>query len=273
MLFRSLEELAKILGDELELPLIEPRGSKQVTSDVRRYKSIRRVGPESLRHFKRTFRAALKRQIASGTYDPDDPLVVPEREDRRYRSFQIAEEPQSNAVIIYMMDVSGSMGMEQKEMVRITAFWIDTWIRSQYKNLEVRYIVHDATAREVDQHTFFHLKESGGTKISSALELAEALILQFYPPEDWNIYPFHFSDGDNWSGGDTAHCIRLLEDRLLPSVNQFSYGQVKSAYGSGQFKVDLDAHFGESSGNLVTAEIPDREGIVDAIREFLGKGR
>ena len=128
-----------------------------------------------------------------------------------------------------MMDVSGSMGTEQKEMVRITAFWIDTWIRSQYKNLEVRYIVHDATAREVDQHTFFHLKESGGTKISSALELTEALVEQFDPPEDWNIYPFHFSDGDNWSGGDTAHCIRLLEDRLLPSVNQFSYGQVKSA--------------------------------------------
>ncbi len=269
----TLEELARILGDELELPNIEPRGRKQVTADVRRYKSIRRVGPESLRHFKRTFRQALKRQIASGTYDPDNPLVIPEREDRRYRSFQIAEEPQSNAVIIYMMDVSGSMGTEQKEMVRITAFWIDTWIRSQYKNLEVRYIVHDATAREVDQHTFFHLKESGGTKISSALELAEGLIEQFYPPEDWNIYPFHFSDGDNWSGGDTEHCIRLLEDRLLPAVNQFSYGQVKSAYGSGQFKVDLDAHFGESPPNLVTAEIPDRDGIMDAIRVFLGKGR
>jgi uncharacterized protein len=176
-------------------------------------------------------------------------------------------------VIIYMMDVSGSMGTEQKEMVRITAFWIDTWIRSQYKNLEVRYIVHDATAREVDQHTFFHLKESGGTKISSALELADGLIGQHYPPGDWNIYPFHFSDGDNWSGGDTDHCIRLLEDRLLPSVNQFSYGQVKSAYGSGQFKLDLDNHFTDDTENLVTSEIPDREGIMDAIREFLGKGR
>ena len=147
----SLEELAKILGEELELPRIEPRGKKQITADVRKYKSIRSVGPESLRHFKRTFRAALKRQIASGTYDPDNPLVIPERSDRRYRSWAVSEQPQSNAVIVYMMDVSGSMGEEQKEMVRITAFWLDTWIRSQYKNSEVRYIVHDASAKEVDE--------------------------------------------------------------------------------------------------------------------------
>jgi uncharacterized sporulation protein YeaH/YhbH (DUF444 family) len=269
----TLEELAEILGEELALPRIEPRGKKQITSDIHRYKSIRRVGPESLRHFKRTFRAALKRQIMSGTYDPDDPLVVPEREDRRYRSWAVAETPQSNAVIIYMMDVSGSMGNEQKEIVRITAFWIDTWIRSQYKNLDVRYIVHDATAKEVDQHTFFHLKESGGTKISSALELAATMIRDKYPADEWNIYLFHFSDGDNWSGGDTALCLQLLEERLLTDVNLFCYGQVKSAYGSGQFKVDLDGQFGDEREELVSAEIPDRDGIVDAIREFLGSGR
>ena len=185
----------------------------------------------------------------------------------------MSQTPQSNAVIIYMMDVSGSMGSEQKEIVRITAFWIDTWIRSQYKNLEVRYIVHDATAKEVDQHTFFHLKESGGTKISSALELSATMIRDKYPADEWNIYLFHFSDGDNWSGGDTALCLKLLEDRLLPEVNLFCYGQVKSAYGSGQFKVDLDNHFVEEREELVSAEIPDRDGIVDAIRVFLGKGR
>jgi uncharacterized sporulation protein YeaH/YhbH (DUF444 family) len=269
----TLEELAQILGEELELPRIEPRGKKQISSDVRRYKSIRSVGPESLRHFKRTFREALKRQIMSGTYDADDPVIIPERSDRRYRSWSVSEQPQSNAVIIYMMDVSGSMGDEQKEMVRITAFWIDTWIRSQYKNLDVRYIVHDATAKEVDKHTFFHLKESGGTKISSALELSESILRLDYPVNDWNIYLFHFSDGDNWSGGDTELCLKLLADRLLPAANQFCYGQVRSAYGSGQFKVDLDNHFGDQEERLVTADIPDRDGIMDAIREFLGKGR
>jgi uncharacterized sporulation protein YeaH/YhbH (DUF444 family) len=268
----TLEELARILGEELELPRIEPRGKHAIEAEAHRYKSIRRVGPESLRHFKRTFRQALKRSLASGSYDPDDPRLVFEREDRRYRSWNPVPNPQSNAVVIYMMDVSGSMGAQQKEIVRTTAFWIDTWLKSQYRNLECRYNVHDAVAKEVDEHTFFHLKESGGTKISSALELCLKMIGDKYSPLEWNVYPFHFSDGDNWSGGDTDRCVKLLREDLLPGVNMFCYGQVKSAYGSGQFKGDLDRHFGEDD-YVVTADILDRDGILDAIRTFLGKGR
>jgi uncharacterized sporulation protein YeaH/YhbH (DUF444 family) len=98
-----------------------------------------------------------------------------------------------------MMDVSGSMGDEQKEIVRAESFWIDTWLRTQYKGIEVRYIIHDAVAREVDRDTFFHTRESGGTMISSAYKLCRDLIKSDYPPSAWNIYPFHFTDGDNWS--------------------------------------------------------------------------
>ncbi len=268
----SLEDLAKILGEELALPNIEPRGHKQLRTAGGRYTGISRVGPMSLRHFKRTFREALKRQIASGTYDPARPMVVPIREDLRFRSLQTKQLPQASAAILYMMDVSGSMGREQKEMVRIEAFWIDTWLRHQYKNLEVRYIVHDAAAHEVDQHTFFHLRESGGTKISSAYELALQIMRDKYPASEWNVYPFHFSDGDNWSTRDTEHCVALLKDSLLPACNQFCYGQVKSAYGSGQFKKDLDSAF-RGDDKVVTSEILDRDGILPSIKSFLGKGR
>jgi uncharacterized sporulation protein YeaH/YhbH (DUF444 family) len=268
----SLEDLAKILGEELELPNIEPRGHKQLRSAAGRYTGISRAGPMSLRHFKRTFREALKRQIASGTYDPNAPLVVPIREDLRFRSLQTRSVPQASAAIVYMMDVSGSMGREQKEIVRIEAFWIDTWLRHQYRNLDVRYIVHDAVAHEVDQHTFFHLRESGGTKISSAYELCLQLMRDRYPASEWNVYPFHFSDGDNWSTRDTEHCVSLLKDALLPSCNQFCYGQVKSAYGSGQFKKDLDTAF-KADEKVVTTDIQDRDGILPSIKSFLGKGR
>jgi uncharacterized sporulation protein YeaH/YhbH (DUF444 family) len=268
----SLEELAQILGEELELPNIEPRGKKAIRSLSSKFTGISRVGPQSLRHFKRTFREALKRQIASGTYDPENPIVVPIKEDVRYRSMDVREELQASAAVIYMMDVSGSMGREQKEIVRIEAFWIDTWLRSQYKNLEVAYIVHDAAAHLVDQHTFFHLRESGGTKISSAYELCHRLIGERYPASEWNIYPFHFSDGDNWSSRDTERCVDLLRNGLLPSVNQFAYGQVKSAYGSGQFKKDLDAAFGNDD-RVVTSDILDRDGILPSMKTFLGKGR
>jgi len=268
----TLEEMAQILGEELELPRIEPRGKSRIMAASGRYSGIRKVGPESLRHFKRTYREALKRQISMGTYDPDDPIIVPIRDDTRYRSWTERQNPDNNAVIIYMMDVSGSMGREQKDVVRLEAFWIDTWLRSQYKNIERRFIVHDAAAKEVDEKTFFHLRESGGTKISSALELCTSMIEEKFPPLEWNIYPFHFSDGDNWSGRDTEKCIDLLNDTLLPVCNVFCYGQVKSAYGSGQFKRDLDKVFKEDE-RVITSDIPDRDAIMDSIKDFLGKGK
>jgi uncharacterized protein len=268
----DLDELAEMLGDELELPDIQPRGDRLLSSEGGRYTGIRQTGPKSLRHFRRTFDRALRRMIASGEWDPDDPRVVPIHDDERIRCRKSVPKPESSAVIFHLMDVSGSMGREQKEIVRIKAFWIDTWLRSQYTNIEVVYLVHDAVAREVDQETFFHLRESGGTKISSAYELFLEMILQKYRPEEWNIYPFHYSDGDNWSARDTEHCIGLLQDEILPRVNQFCYGQVKSAYGSGQFKKDLDSSLTEE-GHLVTAAVNDREDIAEAIRTFLGKGR
>ncbi|HVS17761.1 MAG TPA: DUF444 family protein, partial [Planctomycetota bacterium] len=184
----DLEELAEMLGRELELPFIQPRGRKEILSEGGRYSGVRAAGPDSLRHFRRTFRAALKRTIASGEWDPARPRVIPVRDDQRYRARRPVPEPDSSAVIFHMMDVSGSMGREQKEIVRIQAFWIDTWLRSQFQNIEVVYIVHDAVAKVVDQEQFFHLRESGGTKISSAYELCLKQIQDRYRPEDWNIY-------------------------------------------------------------------------------------
>ena len=235
----TLEELAEILGEELELPQIEPKGSKNIISEKSKYSRIRRVGPDSLRHFKRTYKEALRRQLISGEYNPKNPVIIPIKDDMRYRSWKMEPLPQSNAIIIYMMDVSGSMGREQKEMVRTTAFWIETWLRSQYKQIEICYIVHDAAAKEVDQETFYHLREGGGTRISSAYHLCNHIIDERYSPEEWNIYPFHFSDGDNWGDGDNEKCFELLEQELFPKSNMFCYGQVRSLYGSGNFAHDF----------------------------------
>jgi uncharacterized sporulation protein YeaH/YhbH (DUF444 family) len=268
----SFEELADLLGSELELPKIEPKGNKQLKALKNRYSGIHTVGPDSLRHFKSTFKEALKRQIVSGSYNPEDPIIVPEKHDYKYRSAKPTEEPQSNAVIIYVMDVSGSMGDEQKEIVRLESFWINTWIKSQYKELETRFIIHDAAAREVDEDTFFKTRESGGTLISSAYTLAGKMISEEYPPEDWNIYIFHFSDGDNWSGEDTRLCMELLRAQLLPYVNLFCYGQVESKYGSGQFIKDLQKDFQEDE-TVVTSRIENREAIYQSIKDFLGKGK
>ena len=272
----SLDELADILAEELQLPRIEDKGKKNVHSKKYRYHGVLRTGPESLRNFKRTYKEALKRQIAVGDYDPNNPTIVPIKEDKRFRSFKVEEKPEASAAIIYMMDVSGSMGDEQKEIVRLTSFWLDTWLKRNYDNLDTRYIIHDAVAREVDEQTFYHTKESGGTLISSAYKLCDKIIKENYPIDEWNVYLFHFSDGDNWSGNDTNECMQLLDASLLPSSNLFCYGQVESRYGSGQFLKDLEKHYPNAGGEnnfVVMHQIKDRDGIMGALKAFLGKGK
>jgi len=268
----SLDELADILGEKLELPRIEPKGSKNIEAVKTKYSGLAPVGPEGLRHFKSSYKRALQRYISSGNYNPEDPVIIPIRRDMQYKSFKKVVKPQTQAVVIYMMDVSGSMGDEQKEIVRLESFWINTWLKKHYKGLETRFIIHDASAKEVDEDTFFRTSESGGTLISSAYKLCQDIIKADYPVNEWNIYPFHFSDGDNWSGEDTRLCVQMIREFFIPSCNVFSYGQVESKYGSGQFLKDLQKEFPDEE-KLTLSQIESRDKILDSIKDFLGKGR
>lgn len=268
----TVEELATMLGEALALPHIQPRGRDEIESRGGRYTGIHRVGPDSLRHFKRSYRQALKRMIATGTYDVERPSVGIIRADRRYRSWRPAPIPRANAVILYVMDVSGSMGADQKELVRIESFWLDAWIRNHYQGVRSVYIVHDAAAKEVDQETFFRIRESGGTIISSAYELCLRMIQERFSPQDWNLYLFHFSDGENYSRQDTEKCLDLLNEKLLPALNLFGYGQVESYGTSGDFYEALNGRFPKHDA-VALSRIPDRDAIVDSIKAFLGRGR
>jgi uncharacterized sporulation protein YeaH/YhbH (DUF444 family) len=274
----TLEELADILGEELQLPRIEPKGHHRLTTIKDKYTGIRPVGPASLRHFKRTYREALKRQLAMGQYDPEHPVIIPIKNDLRYRTWNEVKKPQSNALIVYMMDVSGSMGDEQKELVRLEAFWIDTWLRRNYEGIESRYIVHDVRAGEVDKKTFFSVREDGGTRISSAFSFCRDLLSANYDPNDWNIYLFHFSDGDNSSDADNRLCVKLLKDNLLPMCNLFGYCQVASAYGSGSFYGVLAEAFPDGAADeygpkLITSKVNGRDDLFESLRTFFKGGR
>jgi hypothetical protein len=268
----SVEELASMLGEALELPRIEPKGTDELMSPSGRYTGISTAGPGSLRHFKRSYRQALRRLIVSGTYDPSNPKVSLQRADRRYRAWKARPLPRSNAAIVYVMDVSGSMGDEQKEIVRTESFWIDAWIRSHYQGVRTVYVVHDAAAKEVDRETFFTLRESGGTVISSAYELVQRIIEERFPVADWNLYLFHFTDGENYSRQDSDKSADMLAEKLLPAVNLFGYGQVEALGTRGDFIDVLRARF---AGNerVALSRIPDRDAIVVSIKAFLGRGR
>jgi len=268
----TVEELAQILGDALELPRISPKGDDELDTPAGQYTGVSHTGPESLRHFKRSYRQAMRRMISSGNYDPEKPQISFVRGDKRYRSWKPRRKPCSNAVILYVMDVSGSMGQDQKELVRTESFWLDAWISSHYQGTRTVYIVHDAAAKEVDRDTFFRIRESGGTVISSAYELCQKIINERFSPRDWNLYLFHFTDGENYSRQDTGKCMELLKDQLLPAVNLFGYGQVESYGTSGDFYDALRSQFGDED-KVALSRIPDRDAIVDSIKTLLGKGR
>jgi uncharacterized sporulation protein YeaH/YhbH (DUF444 family) len=271
----SIDELAEMLGEELELPNIEPKGDHQIENQSNKYTGIAPVGNNSLKHFKRTYKEAMKREIAMGNFDPHKPMVIPQRRDFRYRTAVPTNEPQAKAVILFLMDVSGSMGAEQKEIARTLSFWINTWLTKQYQGIESRFIIHDSSAKEVDKETFFSTTESGGTMISSAYKLCCDIIDAEYPSNEWNIYIIQISDGDNWSSGDTDECINILKTKLLPRINMFGYGQTISKYGSGQFMEDLKYNIKDDGtfDNLMISEMETREDVISTIKVFFKDGK
>lgn len=268
-----IEELADLLGDELELPRIKPRLTSGLEQAVPRYEGISRNGPTSLRHTGRTFREAYRSFYAQNEYNEDEqPEIIPSKEDYRYRSQRFKPRPKTNAVIFYIIDVSGSMGDLEKSLARNTAFWADAWIDRQYQGAEKCYIIHDVAARVVDRETFFTTKESGGTVISSAYQLAKEQMASAFAPDEWNIYVFHFSDGDNSSKEDNLKAGALLRQDILPNINLFGYVEVGGHSGGGGFIRYLDSEFADKE-EVVLTQMDDRNGIIPGIKELLGTGR
>ena len=276
----ELKELAEILGEELELPRIEPRGLQNRALSGDDFSDVSTSGPEALLMKRRAFREALKRHsLLSDFHRPitkfsiEPVVVIPIKEDFRYLYSEPNIVPEASAVIIYMRDASGSMSGEKTEIIRQENYWIDLWLRTHYSQIERVYILHDYEAQEVKEQDFYELSTGGGTRISSAYELCGKIIERRYPVEQWNIYPFHFSDGENWIGDTENYCVPLLRDQLLPKSNQFGYGQVTlGRRTAGLHLLKLKESLSEDK-RLVTSIISGREDILGSIKEFLGRGR
>jgi len=149
--------------------------------------------------------------------------------DLRFRTIAEDTEYHSNAVVIAMMDVSGSMSTMKKYLARSFFFWMTSFLRIVYKRVEIRFIAHTTEARLVDEYEFLHRGESGGTSCHSAYELATGLIDTEYPTSKWNVYPFHFSDGEDW---DVDRTIKSLENMLDRGVAYFGYGEIQTEHSS-----------------------------------------
>ncbi|RRJ82496.1 YeaH/YhbH family protein [Aestuariirhabdus litorea] len=145
--------------------------------------------------------------------------------DLKFNNFVRVPQPSTKAVMLCLMDVSGSMTQEIKDMAKRFFLLLYLFLQRNYKQIEVVFIRHHTSAKEVDENDFFYSRETGGTIVSSALELCYKVIQQRYPTADWNVYVAQASDGDNWEG-DSSVCSKILTTHLLPLVQYFAYVEI-----------------------------------------------
>ena len=151
--------------------------------------------------------------------------------DIRYRRFETVPKPVAQAVMFCLMDVSGSMSEHMKDLAKRFYMLLYVFLKRRYRHVEIVFIRHTDRAEEVDEDTFFHRPASGGTLVSSALQVMHEIVRSRYRPADWNIYAAQASDGDN-SISDSDAVSRLLTEKILPVSQFFAYLEVGEAGGT-----------------------------------------
>ncbi len=145
--------------------------------------------------------------------------------DLRFRNRIKEPKPTTQAVMFCLMDVSGSMDAERKDIAKRFFILLYLFLSRNYEHIEVVFIRHHTSAMEVDENDFFYARETGGTVVSSALELTYDVIRERYPTSDWNIYVAQASDGDNWSD-DSPLCRDLLLSKIMPCLQYYAYVEI-----------------------------------------------
>jgi len=147
-------------------------------------------------------------------------------------------------------------------------FCMIRFLRTKYQDVEIVFITHHSEAQEVDEEAFFKMGESGGTRVSSAYKLALEIIQERYDPERWNIYPFHFSDGDNWSDNDNRLCVELV-GKLLEVCNLFGYGEIREG---GYTSSLMSAFSAIKDPRFVIVTITEKRDVYPALQKWFSRG-
>ncbi|MFE4706668.1 sporulation protein YhbH [Peribacillus simplex] len=216
----SMMELEEALFSQLELPNLQKKEHAEHTLEHIEFNDIRKTGLMGNIDKKKTMISAFKRNALTGK--PGFHPIY--KEDFKFKTWNEIQKPDSKAVVLAMMDTSGSMGLWEKYMARSFFFWMNRFLRTKYETVEIEFIAHHTEAKVVPEEDFFSKGESGGTICSSVYRKALELIDHKYDPAKFNIYPFHFSDGDNLTS-DNVRCVKLVEE-LMKVSNMFGYGEV-----------------------------------------------
>jgi uncharacterized protein len=267
----NIDEIAALIFEDLHLPYLQEKAKKAVQSRKTQFNEIRRTGVIANLDKRRMILENLRRNAREGQGARFGGI---KKEDLRFKTWEEVMRYESNAVVLAMIDVSGSMGEFKKYIARSFYFWMVRFLRTKYDNVDIVFISHHTEAKEVTEEQFFTQGESGGTVVSSAYQLALDIIKQRYPPHDWNIYPFHFSDGDNYYS-DNDEAVRLA-DELISTCNLFGYGEIgeegSASYrrASGALLSIFNDRLGDKE-HFIGVRIDDKEDVYPALKQFFGK--
>jgi uncharacterized protein len=267
----DIDEIAALIFEDLYLPYLEEKAKRAIQSKTTKFTEIRRVGALSNLDKRRTIMENIRRQARDAGQAKLGPI---KKEDLRFKSWEQEIKYESNAVVIAMMDISGSMGEFKKYIARSFFFWMVRFLRTKYDNVKIVFISHHTEAREVTEEQFFTQGESGGTVVSSAYKLALEIIDERYQPRDWNVYPFHFSDGDNYYS-DNEDAVKLA-DKLIETCNLFGYGEIGEE-GMASYRRSSGALLSifndrlKNQDRFIGVRIDDKEDVYPALKQFFGK--
>ncbi len=254
----SYEDLANILFEQLKLPNLDDKKRPLISHDRPEFNDIRKKGLTANIDKKRTLLESIKRQARD--LDKEAELKITP-EDLRYKTWETRPSFETNAVILAMMDTSGSMGQFEKYIARTFFFWMVRFLRTKYGNVTIRFLAHHTEAKEVTEEEFFTKGESGGTRCSSVYQLALDMIEKDYPPQHYNIYPIHFTDGDN-IGSDSSKALNLMT-RLVEVSRVVGYGEILRTHYSSTLMSTLKRI---TDPKLRLATIRDRNEVYTALK-------
>ncbi len=270
----TLEELMDYISEDLNLPNLDQKKYSEIvteTSGKKRGYQTHGIRPRLAKKKtvmskiarKQGKKRALKELESEGEIDR-----FPFREeDLRYYRVKLKPRKDSNAVMIFIMDASGSMDITKKYLARSYFFVLATFLKRKYNNIAFEFIYHTTVARRVDEFEFFHKSESGGTYISSGINEALQLIEEKYPPAAWNIYSIYASDGDNWSEDNEKAVIAVKN--ICEISNMFGYAELlPSTYTTTmyhKFKKEV------TSEKFVPVIIKEKKDLWEALKIMLRK--
>jgi uncharacterized sporulation protein YeaH/YhbH (DUF444 family) len=189
--------------------------------------------------------------------------------DLRYRNRVAVAAPMARAVMFCLMDVSGSMDENKKDLAKRFFTLLYIFLSRKYEHVDVVFIRHTDNAEEVDEETFFHDPKSGGTVVLSALELMNEIVQKRYPPSTWNVYAAQATDGDSF-GADAGKSARYLAEHLLPATRYFAYIEIPDPGDSR--KTSLWAEYEQQSAtHFVMRRIRERGEIFAVFHDLFKK--